>query len=312
MGHIIGLAVILLLFGAVLLIRKVTGGTIFPFAMMALAEDYNNPEVEGRIFLYPVLTGVLIYEGAIVVLDSSGYAKPGVTGTGLIAVGRSEEQIDNTNGQSGDLYVKVKRGVFRYANSLAADLITIAQVGDACYIVDDFTVAKTSGTNTRSVAGEIANVDADGVWLEIPSARVSINGDLVSTNNLSDINSATTARSNIGANLVALTLNIADLTTGHTYYVASPVAGHITKLQAILNAALGTANATLTGNIGTTPITTGAFTLLYSGSAAGDYFALTPSGANTVAVGSKINFVVTGSQALQVGCTVTILITTDV
>ena len=42
-----------------------------------------------------------------------------------------------------------------------------ADVGADCYIVDDQTVAKTNGTNTRSVAGKIIAVDADGVWVKL-------------------------------------------------------------------------------------------------------------------------------------------------
>ena len=34
-----------------------------------------------------------------------------------------------------------------------------------CYVVDDETVAKTNGTNTRSRAGVVVDVDAQGVWV---------------------------------------------------------------------------------------------------------------------------------------------------
>lgn len=40
-------------------------------------------------------------------------------------------------------------------------------MGADCFIVDDQTVAKTNGTNTRSRAGIVAAVDADGVWVQI-------------------------------------------------------------------------------------------------------------------------------------------------
>jgi hypothetical protein len=42
----------------------------------------------------------------------------------------------------------------------------LADVGKQCYLVDDQTVAKTDGTNTRSPAGFVRDVDADGVWVE--------------------------------------------------------------------------------------------------------------------------------------------------
>ncbi|KAK0329991.1 hypothetical protein LTR94_034588, partial [Friedmanniomyces endolithicus] len=61
---------------------------------------------------------------------------------------------------------RVKKGQFRWANSAAADAITRAEIGDPAYIVDDQTVAKTNGGATRSVAGTIRDVDAQGVWVE--------------------------------------------------------------------------------------------------------------------------------------------------
>lgn len=45
------------------------------------------------------------------------------------------------------------------------DAIALADIGSDCYIVDDQTVAKTSGSATRSVAGKIFDVDAAGVWV---------------------------------------------------------------------------------------------------------------------------------------------------
>jgi len=39
-------------------------------------------------------------------------------------------------------------------------------LGKTCYIVDDETVAKTNGTNTRSAAGTVVGVESDGVWVQ--------------------------------------------------------------------------------------------------------------------------------------------------
>ena len=44
--------------------------------------------------------------------------------------------------------------------------MTQADLGKSCYIVDDQTVAKTSGGATRSLAGKVVGVDVDGVWVE--------------------------------------------------------------------------------------------------------------------------------------------------
>ncbi|CUH67985.1 hypothetical protein TG4357_03322 [Thalassovita gelatinovora] len=55
-------------------------------------------------------------------------------------------------------------------NSAAADEITIADIGNKAYAVDDQTVAKTDGTATRSPAGIIDDVDANGVWVRFDEA----------------------------------------------------------------------------------------------------------------------------------------------
>lgn len=133
---------------------------------MALAKDRSTPRRDGVQFEFPVKAGVKVYGGAIVVLGSDGYAKPGVTGTGLVVLGIAEAPVDNTDGQDGDVTVAVRRGMFRFENSSAGDAIALTEIGQACYLVDDQTVAKTSGTGTRSVAGVVADVTADGVWVD--------------------------------------------------------------------------------------------------------------------------------------------------
>ena len=52
------------------------------------------------------------------------------------------------------------------AQVTAADAITLADIGKDCFIVDDQTVAKTDGAGTRSRAGRVFDVDADGVWVD--------------------------------------------------------------------------------------------------------------------------------------------------
>lgn len=132
--------------------------------MAALSAPRNTPLRVGDVCAFAVAASTTIHQGALVVLDA-GYAKPGLTKTGLIAVGRAESSA--TAVSAGDAQVEARRGVFKFANSSAGDLIAQADVGADCFIVDDQTVAKTNGTNTRSRAGKVAAVDADGVWVHI-------------------------------------------------------------------------------------------------------------------------------------------------
>jgi hypothetical protein len=134
--------------------------------MTALAAERNTKERFGEIEDYPMKAATIGYAGGIAVLDA-GYAAPGRTATGLVAVGRFEETKDNSAGAAGAIIARVKRGKFRFANSAAGDLIAQANVGADCYIVDDQTVALTSATSTRSRAGKIVGVDASGVWVQM-------------------------------------------------------------------------------------------------------------------------------------------------
>lgn len=134
---------------------------------MALTKDRDTKRRDGVQFSHPLAAATVIYAGALVALNAAGNAVPGATATTLTAVGVAQEHADNSTGAIGDVRVEVRRGVFQFANSAAADEITRAEIGDSAYIVDDQTVAKTSGTSTRSVAGIIRDVDAGGVWIEI-------------------------------------------------------------------------------------------------------------------------------------------------
>ncbi|WP_316171048.1 hypothetical protein [Bradyrhizobium sp. SZCCHNRI1058] len=132
--------------------------------MAALTADRATPRKEKPLHSYDVAASTKIWAGALVVL-AAGYAKGGVTATGLVAVGRAEKAVDNSAGANGDLQVPVQSGVFRWNNSASTDLITRTEIGSDCYVVDDNTVAKTSAGATRSVAGKVVDVDALGVWV---------------------------------------------------------------------------------------------------------------------------------------------------
>lgn len=133
--------------------------------------DRDTPRVDHAFREFPVAAGARLFAGTIACINTSGLAVRGDVSTTLTAVGRVEEQADNTGGVAGAIRVKVGSGVFRFGNSSAGDAITVADVEKQCFIVDDNTVAKTNGSNTRSAAGIVRQVDAAGVWVEIGLAR---------------------------------------------------------------------------------------------------------------------------------------------
>lgn len=123
--------------------------------------DTPIPTRQGR----PVKAGVKIFPGAGVVLNG-GYAAPATAALGLISVGVADpgdgQPVDNTGGGNGAVFCNIVPGVFRFNNSAAGDAIAQADVGKDCYWVDDQTVAKTDGGGTRSRAGKIHDLNADG------------------------------------------------------------------------------------------------------------------------------------------------------
>lgn len=126
---------------------------------MALSKDRDTKRIAGNNRSIPVAAAKLIYAGALVARDANGRATPGAVATTLRGIGRAGENVDNSAGAAGAVNVLVEAGVFYFKNSTSTDEVTRADIGNDCYIVDDETVAKTNGTNTRSIAGRVFDVD---------------------------------------------------------------------------------------------------------------------------------------------------------
>lgn len=132
---------------------------------MPLSADRNTPVKDGELIPVPVAASAVIYAGAIIVANATGYGAPGSTATTLTYLGRAEESVDNSAGADGDKTVTVRRGkAFLFGNS-GTDPVTQASLGKTCYIEDDETVAATDGTSTRSAAGIVLGIENGQVWV---------------------------------------------------------------------------------------------------------------------------------------------------
>jgi len=133
---------------------------------MALSADRNTPHKDGQLVPVKVAADAVIFAGALVAANASGFAVPGSVAATLTYLGRADVAVDNTGGSNGDITVNVRRGLaFKWKNS-GTDPVTQASLGKVCYIVDDETVAATHDTNARSAAGIVIQLDSDGVWVE--------------------------------------------------------------------------------------------------------------------------------------------------
>lgn len=104
---------------------------------------------------FKVKGDVLIYPGAIVAINAAGYLVPATASTALRVVGiavptrpqmkRLTGYVDTTGLADGAVECEVQSCIANVANSSGADLLTLADVGNDCYVKDDQTVAKTDG-----------------------------------------------------------------------------------------------------------------------------------------------------------------------
>lgn len=131
--------------------------------MAALTAQRDTPQmmdVQRAPLRWPVKGATTIYKGGLVVLNA-GFAAPGSTATGLIAIGRAKETVVNA-GADGAKEIDVEEGTFKWANA-GGDAIVAADRGATAYITDDQTVNKTA--TGKSAAGKVIQIDSDGVWV---------------------------------------------------------------------------------------------------------------------------------------------------
>jgi hypothetical protein len=104
--------------------------------LAALTKPYETKHRPTLIQQYKVAASVVIYKGALVGVNSSGYLVPMAHGTAnLTFVGIAEETIDNSDGSSGDKGCNVaKSGSGVYADAGTA---TQADIGKAVNVVSD-------------------------------------------------------------------------------------------------------------------------------------------------------------------------------
>ncbi|WP_089415344.1 hypothetical protein [Vitreoscilla filiformis] len=135
--------------------------------MTALTSDRNVRTKGCGPRVFPVGASMLLYAGALAAINASGYLVKGSTSTTLRGVGVITRRVDNSTGANGDVKAEVSAGCWPFKNSTSTDQITRAHIGMTPYIVDDQTVALTSGSSTRSTTGgQIWDVDDDGtVWI---------------------------------------------------------------------------------------------------------------------------------------------------
>lgn len=112
--------------------------------MTTLSSDKPRVYYEGVFHEFPVIASDVIYGGAAVGDNGSGYARPLEAGDPFR--GFAEQKADNATGSAGDIDVRTKtRGMIK----LPITSLAIDDVGKDVYASDDDTFTLTQGSNTR-------------------------------------------------------------------------------------------------------------------------------------------------------------------
>lgn len=111
--------------------------------MTTLASDVQRPFELGTINEVPVIAGDIIYEGAAVGDNGSGYARP--LQAGDYFYGFAEQNADNAAGAAGDVKVRVRT---QGAVQVPISGLAITNIGAAVYASDDNTFTLTATDNT--------------------------------------------------------------------------------------------------------------------------------------------------------------------
>lgn len=124
--------------------------------MTTLATDIQRPYDLGTINELPMIAGDIIYEGAAVGDNGSGYVRPLQAGDPFS--GFCEQNADNTAGAAGDTLVRV-----RTQGAVQLDIagLAITHVGAPIYASDDNTFTLTATSN--SYIGRVSRFISLGV-----------------------------------------------------------------------------------------------------------------------------------------------------
>ena len=157
--------------------------------MATLAKDTPRPWVLGEHIGHPIIANDIVYEGAAVGDNGSGYARPLVAGDPFL--GFCTMQCDNTGGSAGDKNVVIK---CEGACQLSVTSVAITDVGKDVFASDDDTFVLTQSTNTR--IGTVRQFISSGVALvdfeatETRQTKLTDSTGASATTTISDVTSS--------------------------------------------------------------------------------------------------------------------------
>lgn len=131
--------------------------------MPALTADrFDGYRKEGRVFAYPMAAGAIIYQGALVALNTSGYAVAASDTSGLRVVGVAVEQKRNT-GSAGSVGAVVEAFI---PVNLKGSGFAITDIGRRAFALSDSECTTAAGSIALVEVGHITEfVSSTEVWV---------------------------------------------------------------------------------------------------------------------------------------------------
>jgi len=163
LAALLGIAAILFWLGY----SPLQAGTLLMFGIgMALTADRITALKQPGLQSYLVKGTTQMFAGGFAAINSSGFALPGADAAGLVIVGITKNQADNSAGSDGDIRVQVEGPV---RARLKATSITQAMVGLPMYVVDDETFDDAVGNNGIFAGILDEYISATEGWLLVAS-----------------------------------------------------------------------------------------------------------------------------------------------
>ncbi|MGB0972795.1 MAG: hypothetical protein ACPGVG_17825 [Mycobacterium sp.] len=119
--------------------------------------SHDRAALTGR---YPVSASTTIWDGAIVAIDTDGYAVPAADTASFEVVGIARKKADNSSGSDGDIDVYVDNLVLE--EGLDATGLAQTQVGRVVSVSDDQTVTDAAAATNDVKVGRLMRLYSSG------------------------------------------------------------------------------------------------------------------------------------------------------
>lgn len=113
--------------------------------MTTLAADKPRTLVTGDFNSVGIIADDIVYEGAMVGDNASGYGRPLVAADKFL--GHALEKVDNTGGTAGAKNIRLRSGRYKMVSTITG--VAITDVNKKVYASDDDTLTLTADTNSR-------------------------------------------------------------------------------------------------------------------------------------------------------------------